>query len=450
LVEKLLKFGRRLLPPKRHSVFPFAVLLVLLPLTAISCFSSDGPGDRTVINFMFWGGYEELDIWRELKRIYEEKYPDRFIKLEYVPGLYADRLSLALVSGTAADVFNIDDDRFKIVAAGGHLEDLTPYLERDGPDLDLGDFFPGSLDTFKFNDVQWALPWDGAGVVLFYNADLFDEAGLPYPWKDWTWDDLRDMAIKLTQDSDGDGRIDQFGYFVDLGWTNLQGPIWSWGTHGVLTPDNTRCALIDPRAIEVMQFMQDLKYKDHVGPRLGEMAQLLGDTMLLTGRVAMISGGAYFASKLRLVEGIPWDYAHMPLGPNGQRYTRSTYDGISIYGKSTHKQEAWDWIRLVLSRRAQEIIARSGRNPCIRVKDAMEFYVRDDTLQHEEIVIEAMREYGRTTPQVVAEAQLSVALNNEFSRLDYGAADAQEVAERSCIAVDRVLEDMRATYEVWQ
>jgi multiple sugar transport system substrate-binding protein len=450
LVEKLLKFGRRSLAPKRHSVFPLAILLVLISLTTGSCFSSDRPGDRTVINFMFWGGYEELDIWRELKRIYEEKYPDRFIKLEYVTGLYADKLSLALVSGTAADVFNIDDDRFKIVAAGGHLEDLTPYLERDGAELDLDDFFPGSLDTFKFNDVQWALPWDGFAVVMFYNARLFDEAGLPYPWKDWTWDDLKEMAIKLTQDKDGNGRMDQFGYFVDLGWTNLQGPIWSWGAPGVLTPDNTRCALTDPRAIEAMQFIQDLKYEHHVGPRLGEMAQLMGDTMLLTGRVAMVSGGAYVASKLRLVEGVPWDFAHVPLGPNGGRNVRCSYDGISIYGKSKHKQEAWDWVRLVLSRRAQEIIARSGRNPCIRVKDAMEFYARDDTPQHEEVVIEAMHEYGRTTPQVVAEAQMSGAFNNEFSRLDMGVADAKEVAERSCAAVDRILQDMRESFEVWQ
>ena len=73
MAEKLLKLSRRLLAPKRNSVFPLVLLLVLTSLTTGSCFSSDRPGDRTVINFMFWGGYEELDIWRELKRIYEEK-----------------------------------------------------------------------------------------------------------------------------------------------------------------------------------------------------------------------------------------------------------------------------------------------------------------------------------------------------------------------------------------
>ncbi|MBU1910716.1 MAG: extracellular solute-binding protein, partial [Verrucomicrobia bacterium] len=46
----------------------------------------------------------------------------------------------------------------------------------------------------------WALPYGGAlGRVLLYRKDLFDEAGLAYPTKNWTWEDLVRAARALTQ-----------------------------------------------------------------------------------------------------------------------------------------------------------------------------------------------------------------------------------------------------------
>jgi ABC-type glycerol-3-phosphate transport system substrate-binding protein len=123
--------------------------------------------------------------------------------------------------------------------------------------------------------------------------DLFDAKGLPYPSRDWTWDEALDMARKLTRDIDGDGRIDQWG----LAWPfarGYEGPMmkgWSW------TRANGREINIDdPVFYETLQWMADLIHVEHVAPSL-EQIEGTGATvdylLFTTGKIAMQSGGRW-------------------------------------------------------------------------------------------------------------------------------------------------------------
>ena len=111
---------------------------------------------------------------------------------------------LKLVQG--ADVFNSYFD--PTMMREGYFLDLTPLLDSD-PTMSRNDFYPGVIDLYTQNGKVMALPFRSGYGIAFYNKDLFDAAGLPYPEPGWTWDDLRSYAQALTIRS-GD-QVSQWG-----------------------------------------------------------------------------------------------------------------------------------------------------------------------------------------------------------------------------------------------
>src|SRR5690606_3342619 len=72
-----------------------------------------------------------------------------------------------------------------------------PFVEASeaiGPET----FYPAALDAFAYDGVQYGLPITFSTVMLFYNEELFDAAGLSYPDDTWTWDDVLEAAEAIT------------------------------------------------------------------------------------------------------------------------------------------------------------------------------------------------------------------------------------------------------------
>lgn len=152
---------------------------------------------------------------------------------------YRRVLLAATVGDSLPDVFQLDDvDVPALVDRGGAL-DLAPYLARVG--VDLARYDPEVLAIFRRGQALYALPRGYAPVMVAYNRDLLDAAGIAYPTEDWTWDDFLRTAQRLTRDRDGDGRIDQWGVAFDRR-PSLWLP-WIWAGGGdVLCPDGRRAS----------------------------------------------------------------------------------------------------------------------------------------------------------------------------------------------------------------
>ena len=87
----------------------------------------------------------------------------------------------------------------------GALEPLAPYLA--GSDaFAQEDFYPEAMSAFQFDGEQVCMPQNVSSLVLYYNRDLFEQAGVPLPPEEgWSWNDMVAAATELTQDADGDG-----------------------------------------------------------------------------------------------------------------------------------------------------------------------------------------------------------------------------------------------------
>ena len=117
-----------------------------------------------------------LKIWRVIVSAFEAANPG--IKIEVSSAPYADYFTLLqadFVGGEPPDAFELNYENFVSYAANDVLLDLSSYITADAP------YYPRALEAFQYNGIQGALPETFSTVLLFYNKDLFDQAGVAYP-----------------------------------------------------------------------------------------------------------------------------------------------------------------------------------------------------------------------------------------------------------------------------
>lgn len=401
------------------------VIGVFFSNTAYSQEVQDGirPGQK-VVRFSFWGIFKDLDFFREVVDGFEKKNPDIKIKMEYIAGDYARKLPMLLLSNTAADILLMDDETIPSYSIRGYLEDLGPYIERDKQEMRLDEFFPFARESFQYRGKQYGLPWDSVSVLVFYNKDIFDREGVPYPTNNWTWDDFQAIAKKLTKDFDGDGRMDQIGSNITFGFLDFQNLLWAFGGD-FLNANRTANAVNTPGGLAAYRFLYDMKYKERATIWSGEVEEMTSEVQLLTGKIGMTLAGSYFMSTLFSVkDAMRWDIALMPIGPVGKRYNRVSFDGISINKNTPYKEEAWRFIKYLVNEEPQALVGKIGRGLPVRRADAQNYFLRPNSGVNMQLAIDSF-EFGRCTPITPkylelgnAVIDLATRLNTEYSPQD--------------------------------
>ena len=404
-----------------------AVAALALAAFAAGCSGRPLAEGQTRVRMCFFGGYEEWKLWQDVAQAFEEQNPDIQMKLHYWPGNYEDKVKLTFAAGTAPDIISAQDEPFPAYVSMGQFEDLTPYVEAEGDYYSPDRYFKTALETFQIDGRQYAMPWNGGELLIYFNRSLFRKMGLPDPDPDWTIDEFIETCKQLSGDDDGDGRIDHFGYELSTSWMYSLIP-WLWCFGGdIIDEEMQHCTLNTPEGIETLQWLRDLRYKWHVCPQPGEMgAGTGGGGMFMTGYLGMQITGPWNLPFMRKTD-LDWDIAHMPIGKAG-RYTRGTWDALAMYKGSEHKKEAWRFIKFATGPEGQRRVASAGRAIPPRKKHAYEpGFIREDTPQNEMIFLEGMR-YFRTQRIPLRWAEMDTVLKREYERLMLKDGDARVAA----------------------
>lgn len=190
--------------------------------------------DPNAIRFRYWGDLQEIQIIESLAKDFEAENPGIKVRAERknADATYADVLIQEFAANTAPDVMFVSTDNVELLLESGKLADLNPFLDKD-PDLKANDYYDLMISRFTKEGKLMVLPRDIAPVaVIYYNKALFDKAKIPYPKDDWTWDDLRATAKKLTL-RDEKGVAKQLGFADD--WNIADAWILSGG--GLMVDD---------------------------------------------------------------------------------------------------------------------------------------------------------------------------------------------------------------------
>jgi multiple sugar transport system substrate-binding protein len=359
--------------------------------------------------------------------------PGSVVNVEPVP--YADyyrKLGIAMTSGDAWDLFMINGAYFQQVAPENALLPLSDRIKKAG--LKLLDYTIDPVNG-EHNAMTYALPYELNMTALFYNKDLFDAARVGYPTDKWTWNDLLRAAKALTR-TEG-GRTVQWGFFSELHFASITNFLAQNGT-SILDRTRSTCRLTDPAAVEALQFMVDFVQTHKVSPLTAELPT--GVNPFMTGRVAMVISYS-FSVQPTLKAPFKWGVAPLPM--NKRRGYAYWTQAVAIYPRSKNVDAAWEFAVFLMSKEAQELMARQrGATPSLksvarspiyteRPPDGMDVFAREYQVagvpvQFTDKFFETLS--GPTSPLVTA---LAPAWNGQMR-----VADA---AARACAEINRVM-----------
>lgn len=322
------------------------------------CGSKGSKSGPTEIKVTFWGTPEEVDIITHSIEDWQKEHAGIKVVFEHTPYTgYDSKVLTRIAGGAAPDVITTEVNYFVTFASKGVLEDLTPFVKED-PEFRSSDFFPQILDRFTVDGKLEAIPRDVAPFAcVFYNKELFDQAGVPYPTDDWNWDDLLRIARALTK-KDSNGRTLQYGFY-GWAWQNFV-----YGNGGALVDDvkhPKQARLGDPKSIAGLQFFSDLSNLYEVAPTPLALSNLgMGvDMMFASGRLAMFLSGVWETPLLRNYK-FKWDVAMFPKSREGIRAFGTGGSGYAILRSSKHKREAWEVIKALTGEKSQARLAERG------------------------------------------------------------------------------------------
>jgi len=334
------------------------VLTILIASMLLSACGSKATQGPVTISFMAWGAPEELAVWQQIVDDFQAANPNIKVNVEVSDwDSYWTKLKTLLAANTPPDVFAMDAPLYLDYQSRGVLLNIQPYIDKTSGFLD--GFYPVTLEAYKLPDGYYGMPRDFQTVVLYYNKDMFDAAGVAYPTADWTYDDLRTSAKNLTIDKNGDGTIDQWGFASDLWDMELfwSEAIWSWGGE-VINPDHTQTLVGEPIAREAWQFMYDLMFTDKSMPDTNTSGQYGGD-LFQAGIAAMTTIGHWAVPGYATTE-FKWDVAPMPISPGGGRATSVNSAGFVVAKDSKNADAAWEFIKYCLSQTGQTRLTELG------------------------------------------------------------------------------------------
>ena len=280
-----------------------------------------GPVTITYSNFISNGGNEE-----NLKTIvdaFEKDNPD--ITVDVQTAAYADyftKLQTDLAAGTEADVFDVDAGSFANIQANGVLAEMNG--------VDHSKYRTSVLDSYKVDGKQYGLPTSFSNVVLFYNKDLFDAAGVEYPTSDWTWADEKAAAEKLTNKDAG-----VWGDYQPVSYYEYYKAVQQAG--GTFLNDDNTASAFDSDAGK--------KAADWIAGKSGTVMPTAADgagtadfdtNLFKEGKLAMWHTGIWMIS---LVGDLPfgWDIA---VEPGDTQKASATFSNAVVISKNSKHQEA--------------------------------------------------------------------------------------------------------------
>lgn len=381
------------------------------------------------VSFAVFGDTGEKAAYDSLVADFEKKYPKIDIELQHIPSQsdYRKRLGTDFAAGTPPNIVLLNYRRYSQFAAKNQLEPVGPYLDKSTL-INEADFYPEAIAPYKYKGGPlMCIPQNLSSLVVYYNKKLFDDAKLPYPKDDWTWDQFVDTAKKLTKDTNGDGKPDQYGLGTEASIFRVAPFIWQNGGDVVDNPEApTKLTLDTPESKEAIQWFVDLQTKHHVAPdAVAEEAQE-SEARFEAGTTAMFLNSRRGTPTYREIQGFDWDVA--PLPRKKEPVTILHADAYCMAAKTENKDAAWAFIEYANAPEGQKTIAASGRTvPSLKaIAESPAFLDPNAKPANSKVFLDSIPTI-RAVPVMDTWVDIEETVGEELERAFYGNASVDEM-----------------------
>ncbi len=295
---------------------------------------------------------------------FAEKYPNVTIETQYVPigggawGEYNNAFLNQIAAGDTPDIIAAAIEGFAEMASKGVLIDLDTITAGD-PQAEavlsgIDENLLNGMRTRPSGELNF-FPTEWNNIVMFYNKDMFDAAGVDYPHADWTWDEFVETAKALTIRDDS-GNPTQFGYVLP-GFNFGMQPWFFTNNAAILDEEWREPTVTTAEYRETLAFLHSLIHEHKVSPAYEGG---VGTEKFAAGQVAMFAAGHWPIPEI--IEGGLENVGVQHMPQNKRKATVFGIGGLAITKDSPNKELAWEFVKEMTGDEYQQELADSKRS----------------------------------------------------------------------------------------
>jgi multiple sugar transport system substrate-binding protein len=301
--------------------------------------SASGVGPNGQITLQMWDAQTTTDhaVMVQLAAEYHKMHPK--VTINVLTGGSTDgdllpKVTAALAAGSAPDIAYIYGSYAANIAASGKTVNLASQIHQPG--FNWSDYYPASAQTVSPGGKVIGFPALIDNLSVIYNKKLFAAAGVPPPSPNWTWDQFRATAKKLTNASTHVFGVNYptGGDSLDTSWRLFPG-LWQRGGQ-VLSPDNKKALFNSPAGVADLTVWQQMATVDHsvfLDPTANN-----AEALFTSGHLAMFVSGPWEVPVLNQAH-LDWGDVQLP-GVNGNHQTVSGPDNWVLFNNGSARVNA--------------------------------------------------------------------------------------------------------------
>ncbi|GAA1285109.1 ABC transporter substrate-binding protein [Planotetraspora silvatica] len=418
-----------------------AIVLAIVPALgfATACGGQSGD-DGGKVKVVWWHGQTEAEgqTLKDLADEYNKSHPGVVVDPE-VGTTNVDemlqKVQAALAGGEPPDVAYMYGSWSSTLADTPKVVDLSSMVK--DPSFGWDDFWPAAREAATVDGKVIGVPSVVDNLGLIYNKKLFDAAGVPYPTKDWTWDDFRTAAKKLTDPGKG---VFGTSYVVtgdeDTVW-RFWPMVWQQGG-SILNSDGKTAAFASPQAVQSLDLWRAMAvddksvYLDQNGEKFLPL--------FYSGKVGMEMAGPW---AMRDLADHDVDYGVVPLpGYGGNHQTISGPDNWVVFDNGSKRAQAAKDFLAWLTKPEQDarwslgsgnlpIRQATSKLPAYK-KFAEQFTGADAFLANQDNAMQAR-------PSIAGYPDISAKVGDAIDQVLLGQATAQQALSGAAAEADKIL-----------
>lgn len=331
----------------------------------------------------------DLDLYKAINDQVDSAWNG--VTLKYEPGTggadYTTALLSELQSGNGPDVFWLPASSLPMFIQSGLIMNLSDLAGQ--ANFNASAFYSQQMQQLTFDPqsrrsggVLWGLPWNVSTQVLYYNKDLFDEAGVDYPDQqlkagNWNWDAFQKTAEAIH----GLGGY-VYGFGMDASWQNWS--LWVNEAGGSYFNAKGACTLNTPQVATALNYLAGM-YQAGVGAPYGTDSQ----PPWMDSKVGM-----YLTESTNLDPKFNWGVAEVPAGAKGQS-SWILWGAYVVNAQTPHPAEAFELATRLTASDVQTSAAQNAKIPSLKSGDVVNAFLNRRSGTSNQAWINALK-YGVT------------------------------------------------------
>ena len=346
--------------------------------------NSASDGEEVTINFYAWS--DEEGIFTKLANNYMEDHPNVKINMQFTPSDdYNTKLMTAFGGGGEIDCFAVSSPpTLAQFQAKGSVMALDDLIKENNTDTSG---YEGTLESIAIDGKTYALPYKTSSWVVYYNKDLFDQAGVAYPEGDWTWEDYYDVAGQLTSGEGADKIYGSLNFQPTSMWWRV--PANSKGSTNPLDDAQLHDWM---EAAEYCKSLSDAGYQ----PLYEDMASESGADYtgnFLQGKYAMFYTGDWAVEMLNtaIANGdgdVNYDIAPLPHWEGEEAATPGAPGLMMVANNAKNPEVAYDFISYCTGAEGADLLLDNDYFPAWQSDETIDKYTSGKTApEHIEYIV---------------------------------------------------------------